>query len=194
MDIQFLSGPAAQRRLLQLIDACERFECAVAWATRNSVSEAMERNSAKAQKVVIGTHRFGTCPELLARFAQIEAARVMSPEGDLFHPKVYTFHLPNGTAAAVVGSHNLTASAFGRNMEASILITGRPEENSFGELFAFIEKAWARAEWLSTDFLADYAREHSKKRAAKDELVRFQRTRLPRGRATDTLIGINARP
>jgi HKD family nuclease len=182
MNTIFLSGPKAEKHVLRLIEECRSFSCAVAWATDNAVSRAMEGNAGKSQCLVIGTHRFGTCPDLLARFANLPTTRVVQPTGNLFHPKIYLFRMADGVVG-VVGSHNLTAGAFGRNVEASVLISGPEEATLFRHLFRFVEDAWNVAELITDEFLKDYARQYEAKQDSKDDLCRFHRSRRPRGDA-----------
>lgn len=66
------------------------------------------------------------------RTGALPEARVVAPDKPrLFHPKVYLFR--NGSrSAAIVGSHNLTSSAFKSNVEASVFIESDGNDGSRG--------------------------------------------------------------
>ena len=179
MKALFLSGREAERHILRLMRECVRYSCAVAWATRNAVTDAIEKNASRSEYLVIGTHLYQTCPTLLGRFSGLERARVMAPHGDLFHPKVYVFDLRT-RIAAVVGSHNLTAAAFGRNVEASVLLDGAGSEPVIRDLQRFVESSWRNAEAITDDFLFAYRRQHHAKMQARSDLERFVRIARPR--------------
>lgn len=58
------------------------------------------------------------------------AVRYMPPNSKLFHPNVYIFTNEANEQTAIIGSHNLTHSAFSghNNTEASVLIKGTSKE------------------------------------------------------------------
>jgi hypothetical protein len=61
----------------------------------------------------------------------------------MLHSKIYYFEMPDGTAAAFVGSHNLTGFALrGRNGEAAVLLEGPASEPGFADVRAHIEEAY----------------------------------------------------
>ena len=61
----------------------------------------------------------------------------------MLHSKIYYFEMPDGTAAAFVGSHNLTGFALrGRNGEAAVLLEGPASEPDFADIRAHIEEAY----------------------------------------------------
>ncbi|SDE47645.1 phospholipase D family protein [Belnapia rosea] len=61
----------------------------------------------------------------------------------MLHSKIYYFEMPDGTAAAFVGSHNLTGFALrGRNGEAAVLLEGPASEPGFADIRAHIEEAY----------------------------------------------------
>lgn len=185
MKPRFLTGRQAETQLLRLVDRCVSFGCAVAWATDNNVSRAIEKHAVKAEHLVVGTHLYQTCPDLLTRFAELDMARVVLPVGDLFHPKVYVFRMEDGMAA-IVGSHNMTTAAFGKNIEASVLLVGQPGDSVLRDLSRFVVDAWWGAEAITGDFLFAYRRQHAAKRDAREELKRFVKIKRPRRPAGET--------
>jgi HKD family nuclease len=60
----------------------------------------------------------------------------------MLHSKLYLLEMPNGTAAAFVGSHNLTGFALlGQNGEASLLVEGSASEPEFAALRRHVNDA-----------------------------------------------------
>ena len=76
----------------------------------------------------------------------------------MLHSKIYYFEMPDGTAAAVVGSHNLTGFALrGRNGEASVLLEGPVSDPGFTDIRAHIEEAYRVAVVYDAALKAAYA-------------------------------------
>jgi len=64
----------------------------------------------------------------------------------MLHSKIYYFDMPDGSAAAFVGSHNLTGFALnGLNGEAGTLLEGSSDDPVFGEVRQHIDAAYAQA-------------------------------------------------
>lgn len=178
MDVKFLSASQTQATLIALIKNCESMQWAVAWATENAVFEAAMKNSSKFEHFVVGTHMFQTQPEVLERIATLEAAAVVTPTGDLFHPKVYLFR--NGQRMrCVVGSPNLTHAAMSRNVEASVLLDGSSDDAALIELSRFVAEAWKGAEDISCEFLYRYRHQYAAKESARKEMTKFADVRRP---------------
>lgn len=178
MEVKFLSRAQTQATLVALVEGCDSMQWAVAWATENAVFEAAMKNSSKFEHFVVGTHMFQTQPEVLERAAVLEAAAVVPPTGDLFHPKVYLFR--NGRRIrCVVGSPNLTNAAMCRNVEASVLLDGSSGDAALTELSRFVADAWRGAEDISHEFLYRYRHQYAAKAAAREELTKFADVRPP---------------
>jgi len=178
MDVKFLPYDKTQATLIELTEACESMQWAVAWATENAAFDAAMKNGAKFQHLVIGTHMFQTHPTALDRAALLTGALVMPPTGVLFHPKVYVFH--NGRRIrAVVGSPNLTFGAMSRNVEASMLFDGTEDDAALVDLSAFVAREHKRAERLTPEFLFRYRHQWAAKQAAVAELEKFADVRPP---------------
>jgi len=61
----------------------------------------------------------------------------------MLHSKIYYCEMPDGTAAAFVGSHNLTGFALrGRNGEAAVLLEGPVSDPGFADIRTHIEEAY----------------------------------------------------
>ncbi len=182
MQFQFLSGPAAQAKLKELIGQCVDMQWAVAWATDNEVLRTARKQLPKLKRLVIGTHYYVTSPQVLQRLAHLDTVRVMLHDGHLFHPKVYFFRMP-GQVAAVLGSHNLTDAAFEKNIEASVLVTGDGTEKMFGDLGRFLERMWEQARPIDAAFLGSYRAQHRRNQHHRDELTKFRLVPRPKSKA-----------
>ncbi|WP_159351039.1 phospholipase D family protein [Roseomonas harenae] len=76
----------------------------------------------------------------------------------MLHSKIYYFEMPDGTAAAFVGSHNLTGFALrGRNGEAAVLLEGPASDPGFADIRAHIEEAYRVAVIYDAALKAAYA-------------------------------------
>lgn len=178
MEVKFLSRAQTQATLVTLVEECDSMQWAVAWATENAVFEAAMKCSSKFQHFVVGTHMFQTQPEVLERATALEAAAVVPPTGDLFHPKVYLFR--NGRRIrCVVGSPNLTNAAMNLNVEASVLLDGSSDDAALAELSRFVADAWRDAEDISAEFLYRYRHQYAAKAAARETLTKFADVRPP---------------
>ncbi|MGD7458186.1 hypothetical protein, partial [Ralstonia pseudosolanacearum] len=150
----------------------------VAWATDNDLVETAYKLKAKFSYLVVGTHNYVTSPAVLEKFLGLDSFRVNPPNGSLFHPKVYTFDL-GGETAAVIGSHNLTASAFAENIEASVLLTGSPHEQAFVDLRISIAQRWREASAIDRDWLHAYRANCRRVEPNRKELERWVPTNKP---------------
>jgi len=82
--------------------------------------------------------------------------------------------------SALVGSHNLTASAFdGDNIEASTLVEGDAKENVLRNLLLYVKKAWDGAETIDEDFLFPYEKQYEANKAKRKLLTTFNRIKKP---------------
>jgi HKD family nuclease len=168
----------ATKELISLTERCNSMSWAVAWATDSAVTEAAFEHRSKFRHLVIGTHQYITSPDVLDRFLGTPKFRVHLPEGDLFHPKVYCFDL--GSAwVAMVGSHNLTGSAFSKNTEASVLIRGDVGEVTLQELFDFVDRQWQYARKVDPNWLYGYKVNHRRSKQLMIEASRWVDVRQP---------------
>lgn len=181
MEIKLLSDVEAKRVTRKLVQDSMSIDIAVAWAGKNTIVDALLQHPAKLRKIVIGTHMYQTNPTVLRSLLPYSGVRCMPPNGRLFHPKIYLFHL-NTELTAIVGSHNLTAGAFeGGNIEASVLIHGAGTDSILRDLLSFVEKAWRTAKKIDEDFLFAYGRQYDINRAKRKALERFHPIKMPRG-------------
>lgn len=179
MEIEFLAGAEAQGALVRLAAKCQTMEWAVAWARSPSkVLDAAYQYERKFRRLILGTHFHQTEPNVLRHFVRHPAARMMLPEGDTFHPKVYLFRF-NDELAAIVGSHNLTPKAFNGNSEMSVLVRGQASDPVFKQLTAFLKDEWTRAAVIA-EHLDAYMLQHKAKKVHLKALQHFdQHVRPP---------------
>lgn len=175
---KMLTDREAAKEVLRLVEKSDDIALAVAWATEGDVTEALLQSN-KVSRAVIGTDMYVTSPTTLRKFANLPEARVVAPDKPrLFHPKVYLFR--NGSrSAAIVGSHNLTSSAFKSNVEASVFIESDGNDGFIQELQGFIAKHWQGAELIDEDFLFAYERQYEAKRPHHTALKTFRRVKRP---------------
>lgn len=77
----------------------------------------------------------------------------------MLHSKIYHFEMPDGTAAAFVGSDNLTGFALrGMNGEAAVLLEGPAADPTFADIRAHIEEASRTAHPYDASLKEAYAR------------------------------------
>jgi hypothetical protein len=80
------------------------------------------RSHRKIRKGVVGIHFYQTDPEFILEAVGKRSIKfIMEPSG-VFHPKIYFFEKTRKDWSCLIGSANFTASAFGRNTEALVLI------------------------------------------------------------------------
>lgn len=171
LEVQALTDRQVGSLLKQLVKECDSMQWAVAWARPSDVAETALRYRSKFTHLVIGTHFYQTSPDLLEKFQDLKAARMMLPTGGTFHPKVYLFHVGDETAA-VVGSHNLTRAAFATNTEAALLVRGSASSQPIAQLSRFVKQEWLRAKPISKH-LYQYKVQHLASEAAREELESF---------------------
>lgn len=77
----------------------------------------------------------------------------------MLHSKVYLFDMADGSAAALVGSHNLTGFALrGLNGEAGLLVEGCASDPVFADLRTHVAESFRQAVPYDTTMKAAYAR------------------------------------
>jgi HKD family nuclease len=183
MEVSLTTEGAAKKLLLDLVASCDHVDIAVAWAGKNDIVDALVKNKEKLRHVVVGTHMYQTPPAVLRQLMPLPRTRYMAPDGELFHPKVYLFE--TGTRiAAIVGSHNLTRSAFdGPNLEASVALEGDATAPALRDLALFVRKAWDKAAPIKEDFLFAYEKQYEVNRSKRKDLRTFHALAKPSGGA-----------
>lgn len=130
-------------KLIQSLDNCDRFIIAVAWITQNDVFNAVKRNIEKAEAIIAGIDFYQTDPKIL-EWLNINAPKetyIANKSNGVFHPKMYAFWTSEGKGYAMIGSANLTYSAFSDNDECCVSINlNEYNENKLYDLL----KSWKK--------------------------------------------------
>lgn len=116
-------GVETKDLLINLFDESDRFSVAVAWITNNDVFEALKKKIDKARMLIVGVDFYQTDPLVLKWLKQYAPAKtyVADKAKGVFHPKVYVFEQTTAKSA-VIGSANLTRSAFDDNDECCVKV------------------------------------------------------------------------
>jgi hypothetical protein len=153
-----LSSTALNREILGALTGFNRYIICTAWASDFQVSQALWRNRAKIQRLVVGLHFYQTDPEFIAAFRTNQNTRfVLQPDGT-FHPKIYFFENAPDDWACIVGSANFTRAAFSINTEACIWFdSSEPNAAELRkDLLQFIETQWSRGKQMTLVELQSY--------------------------------------
>jgi HKD family nuclease len=147
-------------KLNELMDTCNSFSVAVAWITDNHVYRKLKDNRNKIDNLVIGCDFFNTSPTVLSDIFKEDAlnsvTRILEPSNNTFHPKLYFFEFDDKWKA-VIGSTNMTRSAFQNNIEMTCSIGGEKGSDSYLKIKAFIDREYNRGIELKREFIDDYA-------------------------------------
>lgn len=184
MTIRILYEQQAKTEVQRLINQSDGISFAVAWAGMNDISRTLNRNKRKVLQGVIGTHMYQTSPDALEMLTTNSRIFCLPPSGRLFHPKIYLFWSErNNNATMIIGSHNLTKSAFDSgNIEISVMIETSTDDHEFLNLREFISDHWENARHIDTDeFLREYSAAYRRKQNARNTLDQIipTRTRNP---------------
>lgn len=197
MGVEILSTPQATRSALEtLVSGSERVRIAAAFVRRSGVDDLrlLQRPIPRLQ-VIAGTD---------FNLTEVEALKVLHAppgrecrlyfapdegEAGVFHPKLYL-----GTAGsdfmAVVGSSNLTASAFTRNVELNVQITGSLTDPPACTLTEFFERLWTAPGVvdLNSDVVRAYRTDQAARRLLWRELRHSPEFRRARDLVRRTLL------
>src|SRR3981081_1044875 len=155
---------------------CRTAEIVSGFATPDGV-EALRANSVSSQikRLVLGAgtfKAFEALDGLISSGLPTGAARVhlghtratggrkhpFARYRPMLHSKVYFFEMPDGTATAFVGSHNLTGFALrGLNGEAGVLLEGASSDPVFDEVREHIAESFRQAVPYDPSLKAAYA-------------------------------------
>lgn len=160
MSIQATTLTRPDEHLRALDHVCrwsERVRLVFAWASSDEGRSPHWRKLPldKIDRAIIGCHFAQTEPAALRRLAlRGDALRVVPQTVETFHPKLL-LGLRGDEVRAIVGSANLTTSAFRSNVEVSVLLEGAASEPALAALLHFVDEQWGRTdlrrvtdEWL----------------------------------------------
>lgn len=153
MDIKFIAqglnaehnNPAGEK----IIEALSQnnynsFTAFVAFASISGIRNIEDqliafKNSGGTIQLYIGVDLHGTSKEALEKLMELEIPSyiVFSPNGIVYHPKIYTFE-GNNQSFVIVGSSNLTASGLFQNIEASVCVSCLEEDEKGREFISDI--------------------------------------------------------
>jgi len=163
MRVTVLTDDLALRETLsRLCSRYRRLEAAVAWcgSPGSGVPYDLLGPIARRTTALVGVDFDHTHPDGLARLRELGVAvRIVDKCDGIFHPKVYLFSR-QGRSALLVGSANLTPSAFFDNREAAVLLEGSLLE--MRTTVAQIRSALAGWRGLSTSMTSRWLDEYRK--------------------------------
>jgi hypothetical protein len=155
---------------------CRTAEIVSGFATPDGVDALRAKSvSSKIRRLVLGAgtfKAFEALDGLIISGLQTGAARVhlghtratggrkhpFARYRPMLHSKIYFFEMPDGTATAFVGSHNLTGFALrGLNGEAGVLLEGASSEPVFDEVRGHIAESFRQAVPYDPSLKAAYA-------------------------------------
>lgn len=150
-------GTALDRRLTQLIQRCDTFSFAVAWAgIGTSAYDALLENQNKIRCAVFGTHFYQTHPQVLFDFIEFDALRFKLSTDEMFHPKAYLFRFGQEWEL-IVGSANFTQGGLRRNDELMLAIGSEDAEQAMcDKLERQIQAYWNVAKVATTETASSY--------------------------------------
>ncbi|EJP3281828.1 phospholipase D family protein [Vibrio parahaemolyticus] len=161
-----------EKKLIQLANTYEQISVAVAWASAGTkFFDALMSNKDKLVESTIGTHFYQTDPDVLRTFVESEQVHfVMQPSG-VFHPKLYFFRTGKKWEA-IVGSANMTNSAFSVNNEMSVHLTD--QDDGDGSTLEQVVKQLSEYHDLgvsvNTEYVNTYSIHYQKQRSKLEKL------------------------
>ncbi|MBI4567392.1 MAG: phospholipase D family protein [Planctomycetes bacterium] len=184
--MRFLSTPTElSDAFRECIEFAVRIDGAVAWAGVGFEGyDLLWQHRHKIRRLLVGIHFFQTHPDFVEEFLNLDTVRFVLRSDGIFHPKVFCFHYRNDSWKCIVGSANLTRSAFETNDEAAVLI----ESNDSGafrlkeSLQEAIDKWWRRGAKLTPRQAAWYREEWKRARPAVSKLQKIRCVDWPDGR------------
>ncbi|MGN7454876.1 DEAD/DEAH box helicase family protein [Paenibacillus pasadenensis] len=137
--------------------------------------EALDRGA--EVKLLAGDYLFVTQPQALRTLLSIHPsmeARLWRSRGTSFHPKAYLFDYMNGQGKFIVGSSNLSRSAFKMGLEWNLSVNAQLEPFTFQEaLDKFTRNFYHdQTSTLTEGVIAAYEQEYMRNRQKYPELVR----------------------
>ncbi len=165
MEASFLTAGGVQRTLARWINDYEAFHWAVAWGTKNMLSERLFDHLPKFKNVTFGVAFSQTDPDIVDALVGVAHGFVATKfSGGTYHPKVYGF-TKGKRAAVIIGSANFTRGGLGANHEAAIALTGTIEDPAIAEALAFAKTSASFGQSVTQNYADAYRA--SWKRAAR---------------------------
>lgn len=168
--MKFLDSAGVLQELRKSVPYAVSFRSAVAFLSSEGYREIeplllkLLRRQKSAQ-LIVGISEYGITEwQPLARLQRLRAkypnlsVRIFKNRG--FHPKLFLSEFQNGKLSILIGSSNLTAGGIRKNIEANILLKGKPTDGFISEINSFLDNAFLRAHRLDAS-LVDRYREYS---------------------------------
>jgi HKD family nuclease len=174
MRIKVCGKPKQVRdHLLKLLDECDSFAWASAWITPNPVMRAALQAKGKMARLVIGTHRYITSPDVLDDCLGLKNVQIYPPDAEaLFHPKIYAFKMED-RLEVYIGSSNLTGAGLSRNTECGVFLSAEATHPKLQELLAYVDTCWQDGQDLTPDFVESYRANKARVKEAEAALKIF---------------------
>ena len=164
--IRFVDSAGVLEELRESIPYASSFKSAVAFLSSEGYREIepllikLLRRQKRAQ-LVVGISEYGiTDWQPLAKLHRLKmkypnlSVKVFKNRG--FHPKLFLSEFQNGRVSILIGSSNLTAGGIRRNIEANIILEGKPPREIVNEIESFVDNAFLNAHRLDSSLIDQY--------------------------------------
>jgi superfamily II DNA or RNA helicase len=151
--------------LISSLEKCNSFIFNVAFVSFSGVQllldtfKKLEEKSIKG-KILTSTYLNFTDPKALEKllsFKNIELKIYNSDETNIgFHPKAYIFEYEN-EYKTIIGSSNITATAFKTNIEWNIQTMNKEEDSLVVDIFKEFNNLWENSIYVNNEFLCEYS-------------------------------------
>ena len=172
--VRFVDSAGVLEELRESIPYASSFKSAVAFLSSEGYREIepllikLLRRQKRAQ-LVVGISEYGITDwqplvklhRLRMKYSNL-SVKVFKNRG--FHPKLFLSEFQNGQASILIGSSNLTAGGISRNIEANILLEGKPSTELINEIKSFIDSAFLNAHPLDSSLIDQYRKYVTKTR------------------------------
>lgn len=170
MNVTVLETKEVAIKLKKLMDNYDEYYWAVAWASSKiALADELIQRKNKIKRIIIGIDFDQTDPEFLDKMTSVSASRVAIHPDGIFHPKVYYFQSKR-QAAAIVGSANFTRGGTELNVELSILIEGKSDDEQLISIKNIVSTLWKRGEKITHNLADQYRERHNSSRDIRDRL------------------------
>lgn len=188
-----LNTDSIRKAMTELAREAVAIHIMAAWATRGSGLESLSVGRAGHKKAIIGTSFAVTEPDALLELLQMGYdLRVVDrrPKGGTFHPKVYIFEHVDGDSTVLVGSANLTHSAFTRNTEVMVRTKLGPRSvRSVRDLF---ERTWDSSREMTDEWFDKYRATYSAAASVRSrEIAKAERGDSEHSKRSVALVSIS---
>ena len=171
MKVTILETKEMAIKIKGLMDNYDEYYWAVAWASsKTALADELLQRKGKIKQIVVGIDFDQTDSDFLDMMTSVSRSRVASyPSGGTFHPKVYYFQ-SRRQAAAIVGSANFTRGGTELNVEISILMEGKSDDEQLISLKNIVNKLWKTGEKITHGFVDQYRERHKENRKIRKSL------------------------